>query len=356
MKILFIYQYLGLGGVEAILAARFRGLLTRGVEVAGLFLDNRGGQPLFEGIESTLMLPASPLDAIDLVRGYRPDVLITLDTPSALDIARTMPVPPPLVYEVHTTYPASLRPLEKSAVINQINQLIVPSVWQRQMVRELIPNSAMDIEIVPNALEERFFQPAPPQQKPLRPIVAWVGRLDNLKNWRAFVQIAAALNEQQVNAEFWIVGGLHSPVEDQNLLWRLMVKNNLLERLRWLPAVPPEQMPRMLHRVRQSGGCVVSTSRKESFGMSILEAMACGCAVVVPQGGALEELAGKQERGLTYPLDQNEAACRQVVRLLNEPGLRDRLGEAGAEFARRYTVDAAVEQFLQAISHLKAAP
>ena len=40
----------------------------------------------------------------------------------------------------------------------------------------------------------------------LCPVVAWIGRLDRVKNWVEYLRIAAALLERGRLVEFWLVG------------------------------------------------------------------------------------------------------------------------------------------------------
>ncbi len=76
----------------------------------------------------------------------------------------------------------------------------------------------------------------------------------------------------------------------------------------------------------------VVPSLYEGFSLPAIEAMACGVAVVATTGGALPEVVGIDgETGLLVAPDDPGALAAAISRLLDDPGLRARLGAAGRE-------------------------
>jgi glycosyltransferase involved in cell wall biosynthesis len=95
-----------------------------------------------------------------------------------------------------------------------------------------------------------------------------------------------------------------------------------------------------LDAVRDSGGVVVSTSRGESFGMTVAEAMARACAVVTPARAPFTEFVTDKDTGLLVPLTGPnciETAAETIAALLND-------GERRAEMGKRARV-AVLERF-----------
>jgi glycosyltransferase involved in cell wall biosynthesis len=67
----------------------------------------------------------------------------------------------------------------------------------------------------------------------------------------------------------------------------------------------------------------------------MLEAMACGCAVVGSRVGGMPELTGSaEERGLLFPSGNADALANQLERLITDDTLRFDLGAKAAKFAR----------------------
>jgi glycosyltransferase involved in cell wall biosynthesis len=76
----------------------------------------------------------------------------------------------------------------------------------------------------------------------------------------------------------------------------------------------------------------VVPSLYEGFSLPAIEAMACGVPVVATTGGALPEVVGTDgETGLLVPPNDPGALAGAIGRLLDDPALRTRLGEAGRE-------------------------
>jgi len=78
-----------------------------------------------------------------------------------------------------------------------------------------------------------------------------------------------------------------------------------------------------------------STARSEGFGLVQVEAMASGCPVIntaIP-GSGVPWVCRHEREGLTVTMNDPPAFAAAANRLLNEPGLRDRLATAGRERA-----------------------
>lgn len=78
----------------------------------------------------------------------------------------------------------------------------------------------------------------------------------------------------------------------------------------------------------------VLPSYSEAFSNSLLEAMACGCAVVGSRVGGTPELTGSnEERGLLFTSGNPQELAAQLGRLLFDARLRHKLGDQAAKFA-----------------------
>jgi len=77
----------------------------------------------------------------------------------------------------------------------------------------------------------------------------------------------------------------------------------------------------------------VPTAYAEPKGMSVLEAMACGLAVVQPAHGAFDEILRLSGGGIVFPPGDVDALSDALADLLAAPDRRRDLGERGREWA-----------------------
>lgn len=93
---------------------------------------------------------------------------------------------------------------------------------------------------------------------------------------------------------------------------------------------------------------VVPSVWNEPFGIVALEGIACGCAVIGSQGGGLQEAIGPC--GLTYPNGDVAALAAAMRRMLQEPGLADRLRAPAPAHLARHTPPAVVDAYLRVLA------
>ncbi|MBA4393057.1 MAG: hypothetical protein C0407_05845 [Desulfobacca sp.] len=80
---------------------------------------------------------------------------------------------------------------------------------------------------------------------------------------------------------------------------------------------------------------LVSPSLYEGFGLPVLEAMACGCPVLVGDQGALPEIVG--DAGITVDPYQVSAILEGMKKMLNNKDLSQGMRERGIKQAAKYT-------------------
>ena len=89
----------------------------------------------------------------------------------------------------------------------------------------------------------------------------------------------------------------------------------------------------------------VQPSLSEALSNSLMEAMACGCAVVASDAGGNPELVRREETGLLFPAGNAEALAAQLRRMIQDADLRTRLATAAAQEMRaRFSLQASVRR------------
>jgi glycosyltransferase involved in cell wall biosynthesis len=114
------------------------------------------------------------------------------------------------------------------------------------------------------------------------------------------------------------------------------------ERIEWLGHVDPDKLVGAYRAA--TALWFPSNARSEGFGLVQVEAMASACPVIntaIPHSG-VSWVSRDGESGLTIPVGDHEALAAASRRLLDEPGLRERLGARAVERARTEFDDGAM--------------
>lgn len=110
-----------------------------------------------------------------------------------------------------------------------------------------------------------------------------------------------------------------------------------------------ERLSRELNRHRV---LVVPSRWEEPFGLVALEAMACGCVVVVADSGALPDVIGPC--GITVPMDDPAALANALALLVGQPEVlaqyREKIPAHLAKFTRAAMVDTCEAVMVEAIA------
>jgi len=94
-------------------------------------------------------------------------------------------------------------------------------------------------------------------------------------------------------------------------------------------------------------------SHGEGFGLVLIEAMRHALPCVASYSDATREIVVDGETGFLVDHDDGDAICRALVKLLNDPAIRERFGRAGSDrVATLFSFEAFRARFLSAIEPL----
>lgn len=133
----------------------------------------------------------------------------------------------------------------------------------------------------------------------------------------------------------------------QNHLDSLVRKLGLEDKVRFVGKVPHKDLPDWY----RASSLVINPSLSESFGISIVEGMACGVPVVGTKvGGMLETIVDRQTGRLVEP-ERPDLLAEAVLSLLGSPTVGDDMGERGRERAvEHFSWGARADRLLSAYS------
>ena len=118
---------------------------------------------------------------------------------------------------------------------------------------------------------------------------------------------------------------------DEAKLKKLAKELNVADKIQFFGHVEPQKIPAYL----AAADIFVRPSRSEGLGSSFLEAMAAGLPVVGTNVGGITDFLKDGETGLlTRPEDPKDLA-QKIQRLLDDAGLRQKLGENGRNLVEK---------------------
>jgi glycosyltransferase involved in cell wall biosynthesis len=164
-----------------------------------------------------------------------------------------------------------------------------------------------------------------------QPIVTLIGRLTHQKNVSLFLQAAALVARQRPHAGFLVVGAGELDTE-----LRAQAANlSLSDCVRFLGV--RSDIPDIL----RATDVLTLTSHYEGISNTLLEAMAVGIPVVSTAYAGVEELLTDAVDGFVVPMGDAHGLAEKYVQLIDDAGLRMRIGAAGKDAARgKFTIEA----------------
>ncbi|MFF5217710.1 glycosyltransferase [Micromonospora sp. NPDC000442] len=188
------------------------------------------------------------------------------------------------------------------------------------------------ITVVPSGVNQRIFTPDGPaaRRDPGRLRLLGVGRLVERKGFQDAVRALRAVP----GAEYVLLGGPPAArLSDDGFARRLCAlaeAEGVADRVHLVGAVPRADMPRWY----RSADLLVATPWYEPFGLTPLEAMACGTPVVGTAVGGLTDTVVPGVTGDLVPPRDPQALGVALRRLLDDPDRRHRYSLAAVDRIR----------------------
>jgi glycosyltransferase-like protein len=267
---------------------------------------------------------------------------VAVAAPEGLPVIRT-------VHHVDDFVSETLVSCQRHSILDPDHLLVVSRDWQRRLREEF----GVDAEVVTNGVDgPRFARPSSADGSDLRARIGAEGRFlfltvggieprkGSLELVEALARARAVVSPPPVLA---VVGGHsfqdHGPYRRRVLDRAAELGVPVGEAIVLLGTVPEEELPRWYH----TADAFVFPSRKEGWGLALLEALAAGLATVTTDIPVFREFLGEQD-ALLVPAGDAGALGDVMVRMASDPELRDRLGGRGPRVAGRFTWRRCAEQ------------
>lgn len=164
-------------------------------------------------------------------------------------------------------------------------------------------------------------------------VMVYVAEFIPRKQHRWLLNEIAPLMRQRQNLRLLLVG--NGPLVPA--MTRLINQLGLADRVQLLG------FRRDVADILRAADLAVSTSRHEGLPMGVAEAMATGLPVVVSQDRGHRDLVTHGEDGFIFEQGDRAGLSAAVQRLVDDPGLRERMGSAARRSIARFSLDRSVE-------------
>jgi glycosyltransferase involved in cell wall biosynthesis len=192
------------------------------------------------------------------------------------------------------------------------------------------------IAVVHPGVDAKLYSPDPSSSRFSPPRFVYVGRLKRYKGVDLLLRALAIALRQRPDLELAIAGS----GDDRPRLERLAGELELGSAVRFLGFVDEATKVSLLRRAVAN----VFPSPKEGWGITVMEAAACGTPSLASDSPGLRDSVRDGQTGLLVPHGSPEALAQAMLRLAGDRDLVDRLGAAARQHALMHAWQAVADQ------------
>jgi len=344
MNILYIANHLNIGGISSYVLTLATGLKRRGHNI---YIASSGGALLSRFTQEGIHYISIP---IKTKRELSPKILFSMFKLKNIVKARHIEI-------IHThsrttqvlgcllskntgvTHISTCHGFFKKRILRRIfhcwgkKNIAISEPVKEHLVKDLEVKKE-DIRVIHNGIDiMKFIRPTDDARRTAKqrlglgsgPVVGIVARLSDVKGHRYLIEAMPEVLARFPQAQLLIVG---EGREKQGLI-KLVRRLNMAEKVFFIPAVPDTQ------EVLAAMDVFVLPSLKEGLGLALIEAMACGLAVVGSDIGGIKNLIQHGKNGLLAAPADSVSLARGISELLGEAKKRAGLGDNAREFVSR---------------------
>ncbi|MBC7886642.1 MAG: glycosyltransferase, partial [Ferruginibacter sp.] len=173
---------------------------------------------------------------------------------------------------------------------------------------------------------------------PAKPLILSIGRADKRKNFEAIIQSYGQDKELQAMANLAIFAGVRKdisqmPDDEKDILTNLLLlldKYDLYGKM----AIPKKNDPKLdvpeIYRLAaRKKGVFVNATPGENFGLTIVEAAACGLPVIASPTGGPKEILEQCDNGLLVDVEDPKAIADALKKIISDQALWEKYSGNG---------------------------
>jgi glycosyltransferase involved in cell wall biosynthesis len=176
--------------------------------------------------------------------------------------------------------------------------------------------------------------------------VGLIGRISEFKGQHLLIEAVQRLNNEGIRVQAWIVGDAFE-VKYLNQLKKMTKDFDLVDQIHF-PGFYENPMELM-----SCLDAVVLTTKKESFGLVLIEAMHAGVPVIGSDAGGVPEIIDHRKTGLLFETWNSVSLAEMIKQLVLDEKLRKDLAKNGQlKASRQFDLDKQYQKFYNAMNIL----
>ncbi len=197
-------------------------------------------------------------------------------------------------------------------------------------LKRVLPKYKKEITVTPFGIDVNKFKPIEVERNKNEIVIGLVKYLHPIYNIDLLINAFALLKKNYPNVLLHIYGdGPLRPEFDA-----LCASLGITESVKFFGTIPNDQVPMAINGM----DIFVNCSRQESFGVAVLEAMACEKPVVVTDTPGYKEIVTNEVDGIMLADREPETMAKALERLVNDASLRNEMGKKGrAKVLEKYS-------------------
>jgi mannosylfructose-phosphate synthase len=244
--------------------------------------------------------------------------------------------------EIESDYRFEERIRKEFLVYRRCDYVIATTNQQLEILQEEYDVPEWHMAMIPPGIDESRYTPISQAQiSEVRERVGFgdhdiytVGRAAANKGYDLLIEAVPFLVAAVPDARLKLAVGANDDVDREKVeIWKSLAADlGVTDTIDWIGYVEDHEMPDYY----RAASVFALPSRYEPFGMTAVEAMACGTPCVVTVHGGLEEMFDFGSHSLFADPKRPQEYGVMLSMPLRYPQLRERLSVAGARFARRH--------------------
>jgi len=220
-------------------------------------------------------------------------------------------------------------------IFNGADRILVPTISYKALFIKQFGILPEKIIVVPNGVDVKRFDPKRFGKRASRKkygissrkVVLFIGRLDpqgiEQKGIMYYLKAASIVTQKFKDVKFVIAGGGGN--EQTDYIKHLAEKLGISNHIKFIIRFPTEETP-LIHSMAD---IFVLPSLFESFGISLIEAMAMERPVISTKIRGVKDVVKEDETGFLVPPMNANALAKEILHLLNDEKLAVKLGRNG---------------------------